>query len=174
MDSNTTPVVLRHDILRKLSDVIDRKFKDECRDVGAAMILEVLDFLKFSDDERLRKKASSEPPFAVVYIAVILLFFAASVFVVLVKYMRKESESSRLEQFYQNYQDGKRARLVVRYDTEGKPLPIKRAHSSARRSLVAVDIGTPSPTPSEVQTPLDTPISSTATVPPIGLLEHDL
>ncbi|XP_064086279.1 uncharacterized protein LOC135201363 [Macrobrachium nipponense] len=174
MDSNTTHVELRHDILRKLSDVIDRKFKDECRDIGAALILEVLDFLQFSDDERLEKKVSSDPPFAVVYIAVILLFFAASVFVVLVKYMRKESESSRLEHFYQNYQDGKRARLIVRYDTEGRPLPIKTAYSSARRSIIPLDIGTPSPTPSEVQTPLDTPNSSIATVPPLGLLEHDL
>ncbi|XP_068242590.1 uncharacterized protein [Palaemon carinicauda] len=173
-NSNATLLALRREMLTRLSHVIERKLKDECRDVGAAVMLEVLNFLQFSDDKRPKKKISSEPSFAVVYIAVMLLFFAASVFVVLIKYMRKESESSRLEQFYQDYQEGKRSRVILRFDTDGKPLPIRTMNPSARRSITVLDTVTPPLTPSESQTPLASPNSSTATVPSIGLLEHEL
>lgn len=47
---------------------------------------------------------------AVVYIVFVLLFFAASLMVLLVKYLRRERESARLQKFYEDYIQNKTPR----------------------------------------------------------------
>lgn len=44
-----------------------------------------------------------EDSLAVLYIIFVLLFFAASLLVLLVKYLRRERESTRLQKFYEDY-----------------------------------------------------------------------
>ena len=61
-------------------------------------------------DWLISRQTKSEDSLAVLYIMFVLLFFAASLLVLLVKYLRRERESTRLQKFYEDYLENTQSR----------------------------------------------------------------
>ncbi|KAK7067332.1 hypothetical protein SK128_006366 [Halocaridina rubra] len=101
---------------------------------------------------------SSEDSMAVVYIILVLLLFGASLLILLLKYVRKEKESLRLQRFYDEYMVRRFPSMVVHYDEEGRYLKPK---TSQLRRQSSTDLESVSPSVSSaVMTPLSTPCTS--------------
>ncbi|XP_063884921.1 uncharacterized protein LOC135113570 isoform X2 [Scylla paramamosain] len=66
-----------------------------------------------------------EQKMAVLYIVLVLLFFSASLIILLVRHVRREKETRKMERFYRDYLLTTYSRPVVYFDKRGRPLQEK-------------------------------------------------
>ncbi|XP_063861430.1 uncharacterized protein LOC135101422 [Scylla paramamosain] len=147
-------LALRHMLLNAL--------QKRCSNLTEAVVAEVRALLQPNTTQG-PPQAKSEDSLAVLYIVFVLLFFAASLLVLLVKYLRRERESTRLQKFYEDYLVNTQSSAVVHYDTHGRRLQPTTPESPHPSS--------PTWTPS--LTPPTTPIDAVSLTLPRELIEHE-
>lgn len=153
-----------------LRNLIEEVIENRCKNDTSAVIKELRSLLQRENATSTEvEESSSEDSLAVVYIVFVLMFFAASLLVIIIKYLRRERESSRLQQFYEDYLQNKYPSLVVHYDETGRRLHPQQSFDSTRYS-------SPPPTPlvSPVTTPSVTPIATPMLTPTDSPLESPL
>ncbi|XP_027219157.1 uncharacterized protein [Penaeus vannamei] len=91
-----------------LRNLIEEVIENRCKNDTSAVIKELRSLLQRENATSTEvEESSSEDSLAVVYIVFVLMFFAASLLVIIIKYLRRERESSRLQQFYEDYLQNK-------------------------------------------------------------------
>ncbi|XP_066965025.1 uncharacterized protein [Macrobrachium rosenbergii] len=143
------------------------------------------EFTSINRTEGDRKKDPSEDSMAVLYIILVLTIFGMSLLILLIKYLKKEKESAKLQRFYDDYLDKRLPSMVVHYDDEGRYLKAKTtSRKISKRPDLNLDL--PSPSASSVGgTPLTSPsvmsaaaspdatsVSSNSSILKKALLEH--
>ncbi|KAK3890451.1 hypothetical protein Pcinc_005608 [Petrolisthes cinctipes] len=150
--------------LASLRAMLEDILQSGCKNASRMVLKEVKELLQEDNNitsttpTTATQEKDPEDSLAVVYIVFVLLFFAASLLVLLVKYLRRERESTRLQKFYEDYLENKTPSMVVHYDTSGRRLQAQISRDSTTH--------TPTPMPTPPTTPVD---SSTA--PPIHATE---
>nr|XP_045587362.1 protein kibra-like [Procambarus clarkii] len=118
---------------------------------------------KFGNTTGSKEQDPDEDAMAVVYIVFVLLFFATSLLVVLVKYIRREKESVRLEKFYEEYMNRRHDSLIVYFDESGRLLqsvPGRKPSGAKPRPSTPDATPTTTPTTTPVATPTVTPVAT--------------
>ncbi|XP_045605890.2 uncharacterized protein [Procambarus clarkii] len=162
--------------LSRLRQVIEEVIENGYKKTSSSIIRELRVLLKTDNATDVSNQTKSEDSLAVLYIVFVLFFFAASLLVLLIKYLRRERESSRLQQFYEDYLDVKDPRVVVHYDSAGRRLHVREPSGASTRltsvSLAATPTSSPSQTPittpshTPITTPSHTPITTPSHTPP--------
>ncbi|XP_071545724.1 uncharacterized protein [Panulirus ornatus] len=157
----------RPEDFQKLRHLIEEITESRCKNATSTIIQELRFLLKAENVTDVTDQQKSEDGLAVLYIVFVLFFFAASLLVLLLKYLRRERESSRLQKFYEDYLDTKYPSRWVCYDKTGRRLETQVSRESSG--------ATPdSPRPTSTNTPLTTPPTTPPPTPIHAsvLLEH--
>ncbi|XP_053654371.2 probable serine/threonine-protein kinase gdt8 [Cherax quadricarinatus] len=161
VNSTNNTIVHHLDNLLKFRHIIQELLESHCKNATSSVVRELKIILKTNNETGVSHKSKSEDSMAVLYIVFVLFFYAASLLILLLKYLRRERESSRLQQFYDDYMDSKHPSLVVHYDNTGKLLHTQTSTESSG----AVPDPTNISTTTHVMLPTFTP-SITPTITP--------
>ncbi|KAK4296799.1 hypothetical protein Pmani_030736 [Petrolisthes manimaculis] len=155
--------------LASLRAMLEDILQSGCKNASRMVLKEVKELLQEDNNNitsttptTATREKNPEDSLAVVYIVFVLLFFAASLLVLLVKYLRRERESTRLQKFYEDYLENKTPSMVVHYDTSGRRLQAQISRDSTTH--------TPTPMPTPPTTPIDP--STASPIHATEMLEH--